>query len=685
MSHSGKRNSDLGFDTLSDQFRHMLSSDENKPDFRELNFGSPVSPLQTRRSGPSATASGQTTTSTSSSSSGSVSGSKPPANRSDKGPKDHSGELSGSSENSPTAARSLRSPTNARTSKPGQAKSDSGQSSPSSSSANSPALNVLPAGNICPSGKILKTGMATNRTAKSDVLGYGTGNYGHGNIMRGGGASKPTREGALKEPAKKTAAVARSLDPEKLKRVGNEQYRSSNFAEALSLYDRAIALSPGNAAYRSNRAAALTALGRLDEAVKECEEAVRLDTNYGRAHQRLASLYLRLGQIENAKKHFFCHRQQPDPSELQKLQSVEKQISKCTISRRAGEWKSVLREIDAAVDAGADSSPQLFMCRAEALLKLHQIDEAASILLNIPKTESLPKSSFQEKFFGMLSEAYFLFVGAQVDMALGRFESAVTVAEKAKLIDPQSTEVAVLLTNIRIVARARARGNDLFNSERFTEACSAYEEGLRRDPANSVLYCNRAACFFKLRQWDRAIEDCNRALQIQPNYAKALLRRAASYNKLEKWGEAIKDYEVLRRMLPDNNDVSEALFHARVALKKSRGEEVSNLKFGGEVEAISSLEQFRAAISLPGVSIVYFAIESNSQCKQISPFVNTLCIRYPSISFLKVDIQENPAVATVEDISIVPTFKIYKNSNRVKELICPSHDLLEHSVRHYSL
>ena len=52
-------------------------------------------------------------------------------------------------------------------------------------------------------------------------------------------------------------------------------------------------------------------------------------------------------------------------------------------------------------------------------------------------------------------------------------------------------------------------------------------------------------------------------------------------------------------ILPDDNEVAENLFHAQVALKKSRGEEVHNLKFGGEVEDISGLEQFRAAISLP--------------------------------------------------------------------------------------
>lgn len=70
--------------------------------------------------------------------------------------------------------------------------------------------------------------------------------------------------------------------------------------------------------------------------------------------------------------------------------------------------------------------------------------------------------------------------------------------------------------------------------------------------------------------------------------------------QLERWAEAVKDYELLRRRLPDDKEVAEALFHAQVALKKSRGEEVHNLKFGGEVEDVSGLEQFRAAIALPG-------------------------------------------------------------------------------------
>lgn len=70
--------------------------------------------------------------------------------------------------------------------------------------------------------------------------------------------------------------------------------------------------------------------------------------------------------------------------------------------------------------------------------------------------------------------------------------------------------------------------------------------------------------------------------------------------QLERWAESVRDYEVLRRVLPNDNDIAESLFHAQVALKKSQGEEVYNLKFGGEVELINDLEQFKAAILSTG-------------------------------------------------------------------------------------
>lgn len=78
----------------------------------------------------------------------------------------------------------------------------------------------------------------------------------------------------------------------------------------------------------------------------------------------------------------------------------------------------------------------------------------------------------------------------------------------------------------------------------------------------------------------------------------------------------MRDYEALRRDLPGDNEVAESLHRARVALNKSRGEEFHNVKFDGEVEEVSSLDKFKAAISSPGKLHPFLILSSklNSKC-----------------------------------------------------------------------
>ncbi|KAH9310111.1 hypothetical protein KI387_038022, partial [Taxus chinensis] len=339
-----------------------------------------------------------------------------------------------------------------------------------------------------------------------------------------------------------------------------------------------------------------------------------------------------LGQVENAKRQFNLAGQQSDRADIQRVQNVENCMTKLAEARKIGDWKAVLRDSDAAIVAGADSSPQVFASKAEALLKLHRLDEADAVLTSSDKAASVSQST---RFHGIVGDAYLLLVRVEVDMALGRFDNAVPSAEKAARIDSCNHEVSSLLRRAKAVANARLIGNELFKSGSYLEASAAYGEGLELDPMNAVLLSNRAACRSKLGQWEKSVEDCNLALSIQPNYTKALLRRAASNTKLERWEEALRDYEFLRREVPEDKEVAQSLFYVQVALKKSRGEEIYNMKFGGEVEVVYNNDQYKEAISSPGLAVVLFKTGSNEQSKKISPFIDQLCGRYPSVNFLK--------------------------------------------------
>ncbi|XP_020888803.1 TPR repeat-containing thioredoxin TTL2 [Arabidopsis lyrata subsp. lyrata] len=701
-----------------------MEDNNNKPDTINVDLGSPITPLQTRPSGLTSTSS------CSSSSSGSVTGHaghapvtrKPdsdqpvPSAAKSKSSTPSSAAKSSKSSTTPSAAQfgGSSSPASARSRSSSQVGAKTGNMSPLSNSASvttKPSGNkssvsskqhvqIVPAGNLFPSGKVQITGM-TQEKPRSMVLGPGAKSYGYGSIMRANNLS----------PAKPTMSESSSVlpltlsnnssggpdtytswkiaiygsNPEEVKRFGNEMFKKGCFTEALKLYDRAIELSPSNATYHSNRAAALSSLGQIGEAVNECEMAIKLDPKFARAHHRLASLLLRLGYVDNAGIHFYSVEEPADPTLVKMLQQVDKHLNKCTYARRRGEWNIVLTEVSAAIASGADSSPQLAMCKVEALLKLLRLDDAQRVLECVPKVEPFPASFSHTRVFDMNSEAYTSFVKSQMELALGRFENAVTTAEKASEIDPKNNEVEILYKNVRLITRARDRGNDLYELERYTEARSAYAEGLKYDPSNATLLCHRADCFFKVWMWESSIEDCNHALLILPSYTKPRLQRAASYSKLERWAEAVSDYEILRKELPYDKEIAESLFHAQVALKKSRGEVVLNMEFGSEVEEISSLEELKAALTRPGVSIVHFFRASDPQCKEMSTFMDALCVGYPSLHFLKVEIGKCPEVGNAERVRVVPTFKIYKLGIRMKEIVCPSKEALEKTVRHYGL
>jgi thioredoxin-like negative regulator of GroEL len=51
----------------------------------------------------------------------------------------------------------------------------------------------------------------------------------------------------------------------------------------------------------------------------------------------------------------------------------------------------------------------------------------------------------------------------------------------------------------------------------------------------------------------------------------------------------------------------------------------------------------------------------------------------------QVNVDNSPMVAKAENVRIVPTFKICKDGVKMKEMICPSMQVLRYSVRHYSV
>ncbi|KAK9069441.1 hypothetical protein SSX86_011345 [Deinandra increscens subsp. villosa] len=401
-----------------------------------------------------------------------------------------------------------------------------------------------------------------HQTNYSKPVNYNLPN-GMGNISRKL-ASRESRKQQTNAATSYCRALSTRMDPERLKILGNEDYKNGRFAEALSLYDAAISVDPEKASYRSNKSAALTALGRLLEAVFEAREAIRIEPFYPRAHSRLATLYLRLGDPEKTMRHYKQAGSEAEANVITKAQKLQVHISRCNEAKKRKDWNTLLKESSLAISAGADSALQIYAWKAEGLLKLHKHHEADQVLSNAPKFEIDDCT----KFYGLVVHANVLFIKAQVDLAAGRVDDAMEEIQMAAKMDSNNKEINMIMHKTMAVMGARSKGNDLFKAAKYSEACLAYGEGLDHDPFNSLLFCNRAACRSKLGLFEKAVEDCTMALNIRPSYSKARLRRADCNAKLGKWQASIDDYEALRREAPEDEEVNSALRQAKQELQR---------------------------------------------------------------------------------------------------------------------
>ncbi|KAG9134395.1 hypothetical protein Leryth_023788 [Lithospermum erythrorhizon] len=173
-------------------------------------------------------------------------------------------------------------------------------------------------------------------------------------------------------------------------------------------------------------------------------------------------------------------------------------------------------------------------------MKIQRHEEAYTTILTAPTSNS----DLCTKLLGSPRSSYFLIIKSQVYLGAGRFEDAVATAERAAKLYP-SDEILRIEKRILAVTAARSNGNRLYEASKFVEASINYTEGLDLDPYNAILLCNRSACRSKLGQYEKAVEDCNMALNVFPSYKKARMRRADCNAKMERWEAAIQDYEAL--------------------------------------------------------------------------------------------------------------------------------------------
>ncbi|KAJ6636715.1 Small glutamine-rich tetratricopeptide repeat-containing protein alpha [Pseudolycoriella hygida] len=114
-------------------------------------------------------------------------------------------------------------------------------------------------------------------------------------------------------------------------------------------------------------------------------------------------------------------------------------------------------------------------------------------------------------------------------------------------------------------------GNCLMKEEKYQEALIAYSRAISLDATNPVFYCNRAAAYSRLGDYQKAADDCKMSLRYDPSYSKAYGRLGIAYSKLNNPKAALEAYQKAIDLDPDNVD-----YQNNMSVTKQRLEEMNN-------------------------------------------------------------------------------------------------------------
>lgn len=116
---------------------------------------------------------------------------------------------------------------------------------------------------------------------------------------------------------------------------------------------------------------------------------------------------------------------------------------------------------------------------------------------------------------------------------------------------------------------AKERGNKLFQTSDFPGALKEYNEAIKRNPKDHVLYSNRAACYMKLAEYRLGLADCEECIKMKPDFVKAYVRKGHIHYFLKEYQRALETYDQGLKLDPNNQELEESVTRTLAAMQQT--------------------------------------------------------------------------------------------------------------------
>jgi tetratricopeptide (TPR) repeat protein len=319
-----------------------------------------------------------------------------------------------------------------------------------------------------------------------------------------------------------------------------------------TLFEHAQAVTQNNALAHINLGAAYGKEGRVDEAISQFQDALRIQPGAVRAHHNLGLALDQKGRIDDAIDQFAeAQRLKPDDagirndlgSALNQKQQTDEAIAQFKEALRLnpdfaeahanlgaayvskGDSHDAMAELQEAVRLEA-SNFQWHLQLGAVLDKEGRVDEAISQFQEAVRLK--PDDGKAHQNLGIN-----LNINGQLDQAIREFQEAIR-------LEPDNANSHYLL------------GFDLASQGNLDQAVGQYQEALRLKPDDAGMHNDLGNALDSEGRRDEAIQQFREAIRLKPDFAEAHQNLGADYGNQGKVDEALREFEAAVRLQPDD-------------------------------------------------------------------------------------------------------------------------------------
>jgi len=103
------------------------------------------------------------------------------------------------------------------------------------------------------------------------------------------------------------------------------------------------------------------------------------------------------------------------------------------------------------------------------------------------------------------------------------------------------------------------KGNEQFQQQHFDQAIQLYSKAIALEPQNHTLYSNRSAAYKSSGQFEDALNDADKCIELQPQWAKGYVRKGTVLAQQDKLDDAEKVYQLALKLCTEKEPLRKAM------------------------------------------------------------------------------------------------------------------------------